>query len=67
MHRFDMAAKNNNKVIKIRLTAVYIFMSFFCVFSASAQTPVEDSLQYQASLQKTLAVYYNQLEDQSFQ
>src|SRR5450755_591631 len=51
--------------MKFVLPVVFFLMLFFPFLNSNAQAPGEDSLIYQASAQKTIAVYYNQLDDQS--
>jgi len=51
--------------MKFILSAVFFLSPFFSVHSANAQLRGEDSLNFQAAAQKTIAVYYNQLDDQS--
>ncbi len=51
--------------MKCVLFAVYLMTGFFSPVTASAQAAGEDSSLYQAALSHTLAVYFNQVGDQS--
>jgi hypothetical protein len=51
--------------MKIGLPAVFSLSAFFYSISGSAQTQLGDSTSSQAAFNRTTAVYYNQLGDQS--
>jgi hypothetical protein len=51
--------------MKFACPAVFLSVLFFLSGGASAQSQQEDSIFYQAALAHTIAVYYNQLGDQS--